>query len=214
MMREDKKIKKALRAATLPQPPDGLLDTILSQNGLKRARPVLSGLRLAMAACAIAVAAYLVWPSGSISPSDSSQLTAKKQETPRISSIEKPVKKPDPKTVKVPRTLTGRETNIQFRKPAPKSYLASNLASNDVPVRPSISPVKVGVANKDSVGVIRGSVWRQNERGVWVETEVVLRDDRGQQTERITKTESDCKPQSLMVKNDSNDNQTVGGENE
>lgn len=214
MIRENKKIKKALRSALMPQPPEELLDRILIQNGLKRTRPNLAGLKWATAACAIVVAAYAFWPESGQAPKETNRLIAKKQEQPRSTSIEKPARKLEPKAIKVPRTLTGRETNIQFKKPAPRSYLASNATPNEEPVRPAISPIRVGSAYKGSVGVVRGSVWRQNERGVWVETEVVLTDDKGKQTEQITKTESDCKPQSLLVKKDSNDNQTIGGENE
>lgn len=219
MIREDKKIRRALRSAPIPEPPQELLETILSQNNLKRSKPVV--LRWAFAACA-AVSVFCVWWTvADRRPSTGADcLVVKKQvDPPTTSAIQKPVpNKHDEQSrtapKKAPRILTGREPAVRIRKESPRTYLASQSDEALASRQPYISPVKVGRHDPRSGGSATISSWAQNERGVWVLTEVKEKIVGGKQITEITKTESDRPEQKLLVTNDLQDEPSSGGKDE
>lgn len=220
MNREDKKIMKALRSASVPVPPDDLLAKILSQNGLEVPRSPGRKVRWAIAGCAAAAAMVAVlWSAAPRTRLDKwGPLVAARQH--ELSPSAAPViKRAAPKisdrrpaqTVKAPRVLTGREPGIRIQPQTPKTYIASS--SQAEPAMSSMSPVKIGRTGPGSSGSAAASMWTQNDRGVWVFVEINQKEVNGQSVSVVKQTESDCKPQRLLVSS-SSDLETNGERDE
>jgi len=222
MIREDKKIRKALRSLPQPEPPQELLEQILSRNGLRKVRQGHQRIAWAAACLACIAVASLLWNSNSQPlPPKVGHLVAAKQAQPE-SKIEPkaPTVNPNGKAmaphVKAPKvkTLTGRERYIRIRKETPKSYLASNSVESAAPSRSYMTPLKIGRADPKTSGTATVSSWAKNERGVWVLTVTTMKNVNGKQVSEITKAESDRPVQKLLVTNNLQDEQPSGGKDE